>query len=77
MFFYILIFSGVIYYRKNKEKCENFKTGDVIRMEISVPQRIAVIFKNDKQLPFRFINIPMVTIFYVSKKKKKKKKIIL
>lgn len=55
---------GYLVYRKNKEKCQQFSPGDVIRVELN-PGKFAVFFLNDQALPFRIINIPQLCKFYV------------
>lgn len=50
--------------RRFKEKYEGFVQGDTIRIELCLSHRFAIFFKNERQLPFRVINIPNSCRFY-------------
>lgn len=57
---------GFISWKRNTEKCDTISQNDVIRIDLYCPENLAFIFKNDKQLPFRIINIPVPCKIYVA-----------
>jgi hypothetical protein len=65
LYFFLSFLSNCLLVRKTKERFEGFNGGDSIRIELFMPQRHAIFFKNERQLPFRLIAIPPQCRFYV------------